>query len=71
MFITGTIVVMIAPHFVVILDPNIKAFISYLGLTCFLFWLFNMLIATLLGLHYLTDRIHRPVDGNIKATENE
>ncbi|WP_428242980.1 hypothetical protein [Gynuella sp.] len=35
------------------------------GLSVYFFWAFNLLITTLLGLHYLTDRIHRPSDNTI------
>lgn len=60
-----------------LLTPLAKVYISYSyipwvkGITSFvyLFWVFNVLVATLLGLHYLTDRIHRPVDGNVLKKE--
>ena len=43
-------------------EINLSYICKLLGASVYFFWVYNTLVATLLGLHYLTDRIHRPTD---------
>ena len=42
------------------LGQNQALILSWIIFAGFCFWFFNIIITTLLGLHYLTERIHRP-----------
>lgn len=65
LFIAGTVATIVVPGLKDILGNSWAVPLKAIGLAIYLFWVYNILVATLLGLHYLSDRIHRPLDGNV------
>lgn len=63
-FIAGVICILLADDIKRIFPFYLHEYIKLLGVSMYLFLFYNILVTTLLGLHYLTERIHRPVDGN-------
>lgn len=64
-FISGELASFVAVNLGNYLGETQRICMKYTALLIYIFWSFNMLVTTLLGLHYLTDRIHRGPDGNL------
>ncbi len=71
LFIVGTISMMSAGSVKGLVPTALAVWVKAFALALYLFWVFNLLIGTLLGLHYLSDRIHRPLDGNVATHSSE
>ncbi len=60
LFILGTFSKLIENDIQLLIKPEYHELIIIIFLSIYMFFFFNLMITTLLGLNYLTDRIHRP-----------
>ena len=51
--------VLLAPHIKAIFSGGLFLFLKWVVVAVYIFLTSNMLVTTLLGLYYMTDRIHR------------
>ncbi|AUA31728.1 hypothetical protein CWR53_03520 [Pseudomonas sp. SGAir0191] len=61
LYIAGTIITLSAPALLGHLSQNAILALRWSVLTVYLFCTFNILITSLLGMYYLTDKLHRPL----------
>ncbi|CCU70928.1 hypothetical protein [Thalassolituus oleivorans] len=71
LFISGMAINLLTPLAKVHISSSIIPWVKGVVAFIYLFWVSNILVSTLLGLHYLTDRIHRPVDGNVIKNDDK
>lgn len=59
LYLLGTIMNLAAPEIELSLSSEYHGAVKWVGTFVFLFIFYNLIITTLLGLYYMTDRIHR------------
>lgn len=63
LFIVGMSISVLHNNLATLLNEGWISFIKPVFILVYLFLISNLVVTTLLGLHYLTDRIHRPPNG--------
>ncbi|WP_420390330.1 hypothetical protein [Marinobacter sp.] len=67
LFMVGMSISVLHNNLATLLDQKLIDFVKPAFIFVYLFLITNLMVTTLLGLHYLTDRIHRPPDGPLDS----
>lgn len=67
LYIAGTIITLSAPALLGHLSQNVIVALRWSILAIYMFCTFNILITSLLGMYYLTDKLHRPLPAKSSA----
>lgn len=74
LYFSGSALILLAPHIKNILSEAALAAVKWSVICVYMFTTYNLLVTTLLGLYYMTDRIHRkdatfvpPSDGAVET----
>lgn len=59
LYFSGSALILLAPHIKSILSAGALEVVKWLVVSVYIFTTYNLLVTTLLGLYYMTDRIHR------------
>lgn len=59
LYFSGSALILLAPQVKLILPVEVLAAVKWSVVTVYMFTTYNLLVTTLLGLYYMTDRIHR------------
>lgn len=71
LFLVGMSISVLHDNLATMLDNTAIAVLKPIFTFVYLFLISNLMITTLLGLHYLTDRIHRPPDGSVPPPQSD
>jgi hypothetical protein len=71
LYFSGSGLILAAPHIKTLISANVAAYLKWTVVFFYLMITYNLLVTTLLGLYYMTDKIHRADTVQLQAPKSE